>query len=225
MPRGQQSRGTCQFCSYETTKDAMGRHLAKCPARAEKVAAATKGRPETLFYLRMEDAYAPEFWLDIEARGAAKLKDIDTYLRAIWLECCGHLSAFKLGGWGGRDMAKTRTVEQIFSHYDEVVHIYDFGTSSETRIRRIDQHAGVPLTERPLVLMARNVMPQVECQECGQPATHLCMECMVEHDASGMLCDAHTTKHRHRDYGEPLALVNSPRLGMCGYDGPAEPPY
>jgi hypothetical protein len=22
-----------------------------------------------------------------------------------------------------------------------------------------------------------------------------------------------------------MALVNSPRTGMCGYDGPAEPPY
>jgi hypothetical protein len=41
----------------------------------------------------------------------------------------------------------------------------------------------------------------------------------------GTLCDAHAATHPHEDYGEPLALVNSPRSGMCGYEGPADPPY
>lgn len=27
------------------------------------------------------------------------------------------------------------------------------------------------------------------------------------------------------DYGEPMLLVNSARTGMCGYEGPGEPPY
>ncbi|WP_127011414.1 hypothetical protein ACF3DV_03465 [Chlorogloeopsis fritschii PCC 9212] len=30
---------------------------------------------------------------------------------------------------------------------------------------------------------------------------------------------------RDDNYGEPIPLVNSPRLSLCGYDGPAEPPY
>ena len=30
-----------------------------------------------------------------------------------------------------------------------------------------------------------------------------------------------TVHHPHDQYGEPIPLVNSPRLGMCGYDGPA----
>ena len=29
----------------------------------------------------------------------------------------------------------------------------------------------------------------------------------------------------HDEYGDPMPLVNSPRTGMCAYDGPAEPPY
>jgi len=34
-------------------------------------------------------------------RGSATLTKLDDYLRAIWLECCGHLSKFTIGGWGG----------------------------------------------------------------------------------------------------------------------------
>lgn len=39
-----------------------------------------------------------------------------------------------------------------------------------------------------------------------------------------MLCQQHAETHPHDD-GDPLSIVNWPRMGMCGYDGPAEPPY
>jgi hypothetical protein len=48
---------------------------------------------------------------------------------------------------------------------------------------------------------------------------------MVEDDAPGLLCAQHAATHPHENYGEPVELVNSPHMGMCGYDGPAEPPY
>ncbi|CAN1210013.1 hypothetical protein TUMEXPCC7403_07445 [Tumidithrix helvetica PCC 7403] len=51
-----------------------------------------------------------------------------------------------------------------------------------------------------------------------------CIECQLEEDTSGLLCDRHTKNHPHDNYGEPLPLVNSPRMGMCGYDGSANPP-
>ena len=44
---------------------------------------------------------------------------------------------------------------------------------------------------------------------------------MTEHALE--FCDAHAEEHEHDDM--LMALVNSPRTGMCGYDGPAEPPY
>ena len=222
-----QSRGQCTFCGYETTKAGMTKHLASCAQRQAQVAsAAQNGRaPEPLYHLRMYDAYATEFWLDAEVLGSSKLKDIDSYLRAIWLECCGHLSQFSIGGWSGDEIAKSRRVEAVFQPGVELTHIYDFGTSSETKIKFISQRQGVPLTKHPIVLMARNRMPEATCIECDKPATHLCMECMIELDVAGMLCDEHTATHPHEDYGTPIELVNSPRLGMCGYEGPADPPY
>ena len=227
MPRGKQSRGQCTLCGYETTKGSMVKHMAACPQRQAQITHAeqTKRKPETLYHLRVQDAYNSNFWLDVEVRGSATLKDIDAYLRAIWLECCGHLSQFSVGGWQGTEIAKSRRVDAIFQRAVELTHIYDFGTSSETRIKAISQRTGVPLSARPMVLMARNLMPEATCIACGQPATQLCMECLIEEQVSGTLCEQHAGTHPHEDYGELIALVNSPRLGMCGYTGPAEPPY
>ncbi len=134
-------------------------------------------------------------------------------------------ASFSIGGWGGTKLAKTRRVGEVFASAPVVTHIYDFGTSSETQIKAVDQRDGVPLTKHPIALLARNKMPEVECIECGQPAAYFCSECQIEDETSGMLCTAHAQSHPHEHYGEPIALVNSPRLGICGYDGPADPPY
>jgi hypothetical protein len=72
--------------------------------------------------------------------------------------------------------------------------------------------------------MVRNGMPETECMECDEPAKWLCSQCMMEGEDSGLLCAKHLKTHPHDDY-EPLPVVNSPRMGMCGYDGPARPPY
>jgi hypothetical protein len=37
--------------------------------------------------------------------------------------------------------------------------------------------------------------------------------------------DKHAKTYPYKDDGEPVPMVNSPRVGMCGYVGPAEPPY
>lgn len=227
MPRGQQSRGECGFCGYQIVKGSMTRHLAACPQRQALIGAAesTERKPETLYYLRAQDADNGSFWLDLEVRGSATLKHIDSYLRAIWLECCGHLSQFSIGGWRGRELGKSRRVDAAFQSAAELTHIYDFGTSSETRIKALGERTGVPLSKHAIVLMARNLMPQYTCIMCGQPATHLCMECLIEEAVWGALCAAHVDTHEHEAYGEPIGIVNSPRLGMCGYTGPADPPY
>ncbi len=105
----------------------------------------------------MQAAHDHNLWLDIEIRGSATLKDIDAYLRAIWLECCGHLSQFSIGGWQGNAIATSRRVAAIWKSEDvEVTHIYDFGTSSEMRITLLGERSGAPFGTRPIVLLARN---------------------------------------------------------------------
>jgi hypothetical protein len=227
MARSKQSQGKCGFCGQEFTKSGVNRHMAACTSWQAAMAKAenSKRKSDTLYHLRVQAAGQPPFWLDLGMRGAAKLKDLDDYLRAIWLECCGHLSQFSRGGWGGQEIAMSRRIEEAFASGQELTHIYDFGTESVSLIKPVGQRLGKPVTTRPIVLLARNVTPVVACQECQQPASWLCMECVIEEDAQGVLCDQHAKNHPHEDYGDPVPLVNSPRLGLCGYDGPAEPPY
>jgi hypothetical protein len=119
----------------------------------------------------------------------------------------------------------SRKLEQVLKVGAELTHIYDFGTETVSLVKAVAVRQGKPLTSKPIFLMARNSMPEVVCQECGEPAEWLCMECIYEHDEPGWLCEEHGDEHPHDDYGELMPAVNSPRLGECGYDGPAEPPY
>ena len=149
-------------------------------------------------------------------------------MRAIWLECCGHLSHFQIGWglWFADELPMHLDAYSVFSQVDKLMHIYDYGTTSYTKIALKDVRVGKPLTRWPIQLMARNCMPVVVCQECGeQPARWLCHECMYEHNRPGLLCDEHVQNHPCHDYRPPIRLINSPRMGMCGYDGPGEPPY
>jgi hypothetical protein len=208
-------------------KNAVTRHVSACPRRQTIIGKAERKRvgSETLYHLRVQDAWRKHFWLDLEMRGSSTLEDLDIYLRRIWLECCGHMSQFSVGGWQGQEISKGRRVGDVFKLGIELTHIYDFGTSSETLIKAVGMREGKPTTARPIALMARNIMPEATCIECEQVAAWLCIECLIEKDVWGALCDAHAETHPHAKYGEPIRLVNSPRLGMCGYEGPAEPPY
>ena len=227
MPRGKPSRGKCAYCGAEIAKSGVPRHLTACAKRQTIMdrVEREKTKSETLYHLRIQDAWRGEFWLDLETRGYSTLMDLDAYLRCIWLECCGHLSRFSVGGWRGEDISMRRRADDVFKRCIELTHIYDFGTSSETLIKVVGKREGKPATTRPIALMARNLMPEAKCIECEQPAAWLCMECLIEEDVWGTLCNEHAQSHPHDVYGEPIRLVNSPRLGMCGYDGPAEPPY
>jgi len=227
MTRRKQSTGACAFCGREMSRGGLSKHLASCAER-QKVSTAPSqqsGATQTLYHLLVADAYSSDFWLHLEMNGGAKLQDLDRYLRAIWLECCDHLSQFSIGGWRGKEITMSRKIETVFAPGIELTHIYDFGTSSETKVKMVGSRQGAPLTGKPVYLLARNNLPAAECAGCGAPAGWYCADCLVERGEWINLCEAHCADHEHDDYGGPQPLVNSPRLGMCGYNGPAEPPY
>ena len=222
-----QSKAKCSYCGAEYAKNGMTNHLNVCTKRLEAITVAEQrtASSETLFHIRAQDSWEGKYWLDLEMKGTASLKDLDSYLRAIWLECCGHLSQFFVGREWGEEIPKNRKAKQILPLTNELIHIYDFGTSSKTLIKVIGTREGKPLSRHAIELMARNLMPEEACIECGKPASWLCIECLIEEDTWGVLCDKHVKDHPHDDYGEPVGIANSPRMGMCGYNGPADPPY
>ncbi|WP_184430711.1 hypothetical protein [Longimicrobium terrae] len=219
--------GSCAYCGRESGRGGMSRHLAACEKRRAAVAAADAqpGKRVPIVHLLVQDAWEGLYWLHLEMDGTAPLAELDDYLRVIWLECCEHLSEFSVGRRMGRPVGMSRTAAQVFVPGAVLTHTYDFGTSSTTSVRVVSVRQGRPTTRWPIALMARNAPLAATCQECGSPAGYLCTECLYDDDASGELCEAHAKSHPHDEYGDPMPIANSPRTGMCGYSGPADPPY
>jgi len=87
------SEGKCLFCGKTFAKSGINRHLSTHIKEKEK-----SGEPGQSFFVKIETSkrwgstpYFLSLWID----GETTLYDLDTFLRNIWLDCCGHLSAFR----------------------------------------------------------------------------------------------------------------------------------
>ena len=226
MSSHKQTKGKCEFCKRELTAGGLVRHLPACDQRQEAIESARKGREQKLYHLYVKNEYDSDFWLHLEMNGTASLNELDDYLREIWLECCGHLSQFTYGTrpWG-TEISMEQNLEQIAEPDFEMTHVYDFGSSTQTRIKVSDVRRGKPLSEYPIYLMARNNLPKILCEKCNKKATWLYEDYEDPYGEMIALCDQHINDYRD-EYGEGIIeIVNSPRLGVCGYTGPAISPY
>lgn len=144
MARPAKPQGACAYCGRMMSRGGMTRHLESCEKRRAAIEAAREGAGGEvgLFHLLVQDSYDGTYWLHLEMDGVATLKKLDEYLRAIWLECCGHLSEFHAGAAYGPKVGQQRKAEEVFRPGVELGHVYDFGTSSETRVRVVGQRRG-----------------------------------------------------------------------------------
>ena len=79
------SKGRCYLCGAELGKTAMKNHILK-------VHGAEEGGQECVL-LKIEGA-DKNYWLYVDMPVTGSLTSLDSFLRKIWLECCGHLSEF-----------------------------------------------------------------------------------------------------------------------------------
>lgn len=243
------SEGKCLFCSKTYKKAGVNRHLAK--HLAEKAVQGQKGKS---YHLKIEvNPYwgsAPYFlslWMD----GEATMGDLDDFLRAIWLECCGHLSAFrdpKRQGQGGMwdffeaeelleqgkvreyedlmeksrgEIPMRRTAKETFYKGMALEYEYDFGSTTALLVTVLGEYA--VKADKPIVLLSRNEPLGIMCESCGKaPAISMCNVC-YGYDDEGIFCEKCAKKHEREcsdfaDYAE-MPVVNSPRMGVCGYEG------
>ncbi|MEO6890354.1 MAG: hypothetical protein ABI456_13360 [Ktedonobacteraceae bacterium] len=93
------STGICNFCQGEFEKARMSQHLKFCKQRKayQETANSTDAEKMRLFQIFVEGKYLPVYWMHLEMPASALLEDLDAFLRAMWLECCDHLSGFKVG--------------------------------------------------------------------------------------------------------------------------------
>jgi len=223
MTAKQKSTGKCCFCGGEFGKSVMAKHIKSCDKRRESVKKAKAG-PAKTFLIRAEGRYQPEYWLLLGVKADARLKDLDNFLRDIWLECCGHMSSFQIEGieygidpTGEFGMESMNTpIEKVLETGTKFYHQYDFGSTTELALKVITEQQGSK-ADKSVKLLARNNSPEINCQLCGNPATQICTECLWS-DKDAVFCDKCADSHEC-DSEMYLPVVNSPRVGVCGYTG------
>jgi hypothetical protein len=161
--------------------------------------------------LRIESRYDKRYWLDVAVSPETTLTELDDFLRGIWLECCCHLSEFSTSGRPFRELRPSLKVSAAFGGSKSINYVYDFGSSTELVIKR---GKSVPSPGKGVTLLAQNEPLDHRCNECELPAVAICMDCSLEEDS--LFCEKHEQDH---ECGEErlLPVVNSPRMGVCGY--------
>jgi len=221
------SEGVCKFCNKTFSSAAMSRHLQSC--NEHKKIQEKEEKKWKVFLLR---AQAGPFFIYFETKASSTLKDVDKFLRDLWLECCGHLSAFTINNV--RYELETEGVDSLWSDIFGIaqpiktmssklylvltpgikfMHEYDFGSTTQLDMMFISERQG---NLKKIDILARNNLPDFVCISCGKSAKAVCTQCLNE--GTGFLCEKCAKKHK---CGEDMLLpvVNSPRIGVCGYTG------
>ena len=223
------SEGQCRFCKKLFSSNSIRKHLSSCEQRKKEQEIELK---QSSIYLL--SASKGPFWVYFEAPANATLEDIDEFLRDLWLDCCGHLSQFIIGNKRyisefneieefEEEESMDVSVEEVLKPSLSFSHEYDFGTTTVLGLSCIEVHQGM-LFKKKIQILARNNLPNFVCSTCKKPATEICPQCIWNGNA--LFCARCAKKHGNKDdhNGEDsfLPVVNSPRMGMCGYTGPDE---
>ncbi len=93
---------------------------------------------------------------------------------------------------------------------------YDFGSTTVLTGRVLGMRQG-RLGRASVRLLARNDPLHWRCSDCSRPAVIVCPLCTYEGDC--LFCEAHAQEHPCAEEDVYLPVVNSPRMGVCGYVG------
>lgn len=212
------SKGKCYSCGNIYSGRGLTRHIKSCKDLQNKLQ--SEQGEDIYFMLRIRGKYNKSFFLYLDIKGEAIFDELDQFLRDIWLECCNHLSDIRIND-------KVITFPSESYQYQEFKLIdlldlgsfftyrYDFGSTTELEIDVLDKRKGAKRKDT-IEILARNLLT-LKCEECGKRAIwitwdddhfpyYFCDDCIEEYNG---------------EYGY-LPIVNSPRMGVCGYDGPAD---
>lgn len=124
------TQGKCNLCQKVFEKNIITSHL--------KNHLKDQNNNFSSFHLVVQDRYTPYYWLHLQVPTNFTLKKLDDYLRDIWLECCGHLSVFKIRSdeyfsdpdpdYSDQDMEIT--LDKVLGIGKSFEYEYDFGTTS-----------------------------------------------------------------------------------------------
>lgn len=203
------SKGKCRICNKEFSQSGIKRHVLSCNKDNGK---------EKVFLIKAESG---PFWVYFEIEEKKTLKHLDQFLRDVWLECCGHLSAFTINKQRYSiyeeeldydEKSMNVKLKKILNPNLKFDYEYDFGTTTELSLECLKEKDG----NKGINIIARNEPIDFKCEKCKKPSKLVCVQCIWE--GKGFVCKKCSKQHK---CVEPcfLPIVNSPRIGMCGFTG------
>ena len=113
------------------------------------------------------------------------------------------------------DRSLYQPLERLLEVGKKFTYEYDFGSTTYLNLKVMGKREGVIHEKEDRVrVLARNLPPDIKCVVCGKPATQVVSGYYVEENAYCSKC-----AKKSEDYEMMLLVVNSPRVGVCGYAG------
>ncbi len=230
-----QTKGFCKYCGKEYTRAGITRHLSSCKERTRLLEQEPSKRRCGYFQLFISGWYNSDYWIAAEIKDTATLEDLDDFLRDIWLECCGHLSSFTIDG-RQYDSAPDADffcdepsedmdikLKKILAPGMTIRYEYDFGSTTELAIK-VQSHRTGAFVPEAVTILSRNQPPEILCSQCGtNPAQWVMSDGMF--DEKPFWCEECLQAGREEEgqddsvYEYMLPVCNSPRMGVCAYEG------
>ena len=161
--------GICNVCGTIMYGSEVYDHIARCIEAAYGIRAsrtAAKGRRRLslrTMHISARSLGRPH-WMELGVRADATLYELDRFLRSVWLECCGHLSHFDIGGvvyssmvprpGDDFDFVPMDEYEEQWRHMGKAVgtaikpatwfaHQFDYGTATDLDLRHVHEFEGL----------------------------------------------------------------------------------
>jgi hypothetical protein len=249
-------KGTCQACQQSLALSNCKRHLFFCSKMLEYLTnhqynvfndTAISILTTTGYILKISDLHRPHlYYIYLAAPDHLSLRDLDVYLRALWLQCCSHMSCFSTDtgkeyypqlfsnpsfpNFENHFLMSEMAISDFFSANDHCAYEYDFADRTQLQIQVIQRITNAP--KQKFTLLIRNEEPQYYCDSCQERIIirycqacrqSFCEGCFVSsHLQDTKKKESKSVKNSKKMCGSDycLPVVNSPRVGKCGYVGP-----
>ncbi|MFT8350873.1 SEC-C metal-binding domain-containing protein [Clostridium saccharoperbutylacetonicum] len=156
-------QGKCYYCEKELTERTIKRHMKNCPEMKKvidkqmRIAKGTRNQ----FIISIKDKDEPnKYCIYASIDTNLQLQHLDKLIRDIWVECCGHLSAFYIDGKILTDNMNelyemNLFLKDVLSIGKKFGYEYDFGSSTNLSLEVVEV-LEVPKEFTQIEIIARN---------------------------------------------------------------------
>lgn len=209
-------KAKCYYCNKELTEKTIKKHMKNCSEMIKSIDEKIINDRKQIdqFIISIKPKYAGnEYCIYLSISGILGLIHIDQFIRNIWVECCGHLSGFKIKGEYYQNDEMNIQLNDILNIDEKFEYEYDFGSTTHLILEVVDI-IKVPSNFSQIEIIARNDEVKHQCEICGTEARYFNYE-----------SDRWECENCVDDDGDMIVefdYCNSPRDGVCGYEGHKE---